>query len=159
MTTMSPSLARSDSALTLEVQTVVGTPFSAEQITNWAVTAFLKSSKDDIPKQESVIRLVAIEESHELNKQFRGKDKSTNVLSFPYDDMEDYLGDIVICWPVVQQEAKEQNKTEEAHLAHMVVHGVLHLLGFDHIDEVEAQEMEALECEIMNVLGYANPYK
>jgi len=151
--------AETGAALTIEVQAVVDTPFSTEQITNWAITAFLNASKGGLSKQESVIRLVASEESHELNKQFRGKDKPTNVLSFPYDDMDDYLGDIVICWPVVQQEALEQAKTEEEHLSHMVVHGVLHLLGFDHIDETEAREMESLECEILNVLGYANPYK
>ena len=92
----------------------------------------------------------------------RGKDKPTNVLSFPFEvppGMEmSLLGDLVICRQVVEKEAQEQGKPLEAHWAHMVVHGSLHLLGYDHIEDDEAEEMEALETEIMLALGYEDPY-
>lgn len=115
----------------------------------------------DLPT-ELTIRLVDTEESHKLNRDYRGMDKPTNVLSFPFDGPEGIplalLGDLVICVPVVVQEAKEQHKTEPAHWAHMVVHGTLHLLGFDHIEEADAEQMEALEVVILASLGYADPY-
>ena len=118
-----------------------------------------------IPFQEEAevtVRLVDEPESHELNLTYRGKDKSTNVLSFPFEAPPGIelplLGDLVICRQVVEQEAQEQGKPLEAHWAHMVVHGSLHLLGYDHIDDDEAEEMEALETEIMLALGYADPY-
>ena len=108
------------------------------------------------------IRVVDAEESRQLNKQYRGKDAPTNVLSFPSQLPEfiepDYLGDLVICASVVDIEAKQQNKTAEAHWAHMLVHGVLHLSGYDHIKDAEAEEMEALETKIMIAMGYAPPY-
>lgn len=107
------------------------------------------------------IRIVDEAESHELNQRYRGKDKSTNVLSFPYDgDMLDVpvLGDIVICAPVVQREAREQGKDARAHWAHMVVHGCLHLLGYDHVQESEAEVMEAKERRILAELGFPDPY-
>ena len=114
------------------------------------------------PESEVTIRLVDETESHELNLTYRGKDKPTNVLSFPFEappGMElPLLGDLVICRQVVEQEAVEQGKSPEAHWAHMVVHGTLHLLGYDHIDDDEAEEMEALETEIMLALGYPDPY-
>lgn len=101
-------------------------------------------------------------ESHSLNLTYRGKDKPTNVLSFPFEvppGMEmSLLGDLVICRQVVEKEAQEQGKPLEAHWAHMVVHGSLHLLGYDHIEDDEAEEMEALETEIMLALGYEDPY-
>mgnify|MGYP003385144770 FL=1 len=112
---------------------------------------------------ELTVRLVNIEESRELNHQYRGKDKATNVLSFPFDVPEgielDLLGDLVICVDVVEQEAKEQQKNVNAHWAHMTVHGCLHLLGFDHIEDDEADEMEALETKIITGLGYPAPYE
>ncbi|MES9886146.1 MAG: rRNA maturation RNase YbeY [Candidatus Sedimenticola sp. 6PFRAG1] len=112
---------------------------------------------------ELTIRMVAEKESHELNLQYRDKDRPTNVLSFPSDLPEmvesDLLGDLVICVPVVVHEAAEQGKSPEAHWAHMVVHGTLHLLGFDHQNEQEAEEMEGLEREIIEILGYPDPYK
>lgn len=108
---------------------------------------------------ECVIRLVDETESQQLNSSYRGKDKSTNVLSFTYDEIDNYLGDLVVCLPVVEREAKEQNKTRQDHMAHMVVHGVLHLLGYDHEINEEAEEMEALECAILNELGIDNPYE
>ncbi|AMG31255.1 rRNA maturation RNase YbeY [Grimontia hollisae] len=111
---------------------------------------------------EVTIRLVDEEESQSLNRDYRGKDKPTNVLSFPFDAPPgielDLLGDLVICRQVVEKEAEEQNKDLFAHWAHMVVHGSLHLLGYDHINDEEAEEMESLEISIMNALGFDNPY-
>lgn len=114
------------------------------------------------------IACVDIAESHELNLQYREKDKPTNVLSFPSDIPEEMLnlldaeplGDLVICIPVVLQEATEQQKTPNQHFTHLLVHGVLHLLGYDHeTNETEAEEMEALEIAILKKLGVANPYQ
>ncbi len=111
---------------------------------------------------ELSIRLVGTEESQGLNHQYRGKDKPTNVLSFPADlppELElPLLGDLVICVPVVSEEAQEQGKEAIAHWAHMTIHGCLHLLGYDHINDDEAQIMEALETQLLNELGYPDPY-
>lgn len=107
---------------------------------------------------EITLRLVDSAESQTLNRDFRGKDKPTNVLSFPMGEA-DYLGDIVICAPVVAAEAVEQGKAARAHWAHMVVHGVLHLLGHDHIDDGEAATMEALERKLLARLGFPDPYE
>ncbi|MEW7865625.1 rRNA maturation RNase YbeY [Aeromonas diversa] len=111
---------------------------------------------------EVTVRLVDEAESHELNLTYRGMDKPTNVLSFPFEAPPGIelplLGDLVICRQVVEREATEQGKPLEAHWAHMVVHGSLHLLGYDHIEDDEAEEMEQLERDIMNELGYADPY-
>ena len=108
------------------------------------------------------VRLVDEAESRELNHTYRGKDKPTNVLSFPFEappGMElPLLGDLVICRQVVEAEAIEQGKPLMAHWAHMVVHGSLHLLGYDHIEDEEAEEMEQLERDIMQELGFADPY-
>ncbi|KGY08950.1 rRNA maturation RNase YbeY [Vibrio sinaloensis] len=111
---------------------------------------------------ELTIRIVDEEESHQLNHEYRGKDKPTNVLSFPFEvppgiEMN-LLGDLVICKQVVEREAQEQNKPLLAHWAHMVVHGSLHLLGYDHIEDDEAEEMESLETEIMQEMGFEDPY-
>lgn len=118
-------------------------------------------SETDTPV-ELVIRIVDEDESRALNSQFRSKDKPTNVLSFPFEPppgMElNHLGDLVVCAPVVQREAVEQHKPVTAHWAHMVVHGVLHLQGYDHQDEQEASVMEAKEIDILGRLGYPNPY-
>ncbi|MDR0806247.1 MAG: rRNA maturation RNase YbeY [Enterobacteriaceae bacterium] len=111
---------------------------------------------------EVTVRLVDTAESHELNYTYRGMDKPTNVLSFPFEappGMEmPLLGDLVICRQVVETEAADQNKILLSHWAHMVVHGSLHLLGYDHIEDDEAEEMESLETEIMQELGYPDPY-
>ena len=113
-------------------------------------------------ESEVTIRLVDDTESHELNLTYRGKDKSTNVHSFPFAAPPGIemplLGDLIICRQVVEKEAQEQGKPLEAHWAHMVVHGSLHLLGYDHIEDDEAEEMESLETEIMLALGYEDPY-
>ncbi|MBW1253121.1 rRNA maturation RNase YbeY [Pantoea allii] len=114
------------------------------------------------PESEVTIRVVDESESHELNLTYRGKDKPTNVLSFPFEAPPGIelplLGDLIICRQVVEQEAQEQGKTTEAHWAHMVIHGTLHLLGYDHIEDGEAEEMEGIETEIMLALGYPDPY-
>lgn len=111
---------------------------------------------------ELTVRIVDIEESHQLNHEYRGKDKPTNVLSFPFEAPPgielDLLGDLIICRQVVEKEAEEQNKPLLAHWAHMVVHGSLHLLGYDHIEDDEAEEMESLETEIMQTMGFEDPY-
>lgn len=114
------------------------------------------------PEAEVTVRLVDEVESQELNLTYRGMDKPTNVLSFPFEAPPEIelslLGDLIICRQVVEREAHEQEKTLDAHWAHMVVHGSLHLLGYDHIDDDEAEEMESLETEIMLKLGYPDPY-
>ena len=111
---------------------------------------------------ELSIRVVGLGESAELNETYRKKKGPTNVLSFPCEVPDGVpcplLGDLVICAPVVEKEALEQNKSLEAHWAHMVVHGVLHLQGYDHVETPDAERMEALEVEIMARLGFANPY-
>ena len=111
---------------------------------------------------ELCVRLVDEAESASLNWHYRQKDKATNVLSFPSGLPEDFdppiLGDLAICAQVVAREAVEQGKTEQAHWAHLVIHGTLHLLGFDHVDDSEADVMEAQEIALLSRLGYANPY-
>ncbi len=107
---------------------------------------------------EVVLRLVDEAEGRDLNRQFRGKDYATNVLTFVYDDTQPLAGDIVLCVPVVRQEARQQHKDLTAHFAHLTVHGVLHLQGYDHIAEAEAAEMERLETAVLAKLGYADPY-
>ncbi|MCV6625850.1 MAG: rRNA maturation RNase YbeY [Cellvibrionaceae bacterium] len=118
--------------------------------------------KDHRAEAEVSIRLVDSAESQALNLQYRGKDKPTNVLSFPADLPPELalplLGDLVICVPVMLAEAAEQGKTELAHWAHLCIHGCLHLLGYDHIEETEAEAMEALETELLAQLGYPDPY-
>lgn len=113
-------------------------------------------------ESEVTVRVVDEAESHELNHTYRGKDKPTNVLSFPFEAPPGIelplLGDLIICRQVVEKEAAEQEKPVLAHWAHMVVHGSLHLLGYDHIEDDEACEMESIETEIMLALGYDDPY-
>ncbi|GAA03368.1 MULTISPECIES: rRNA maturation RNase YbeY [Photobacterium] len=134
-----------------------GLPTEAEfqQWLDAAVTPFQADA-------EVTIRLVDEADSHELNLEYRGKDRPTNVLSFPFEappgiELE-LLGDLIICRQVVEKEALEQNKPLKAHWAHMVVHGSLHLLGYDHIEDDEAEEMEGLETEIMQNMGFVDPY-
>ncbi len=133
---------------------------SEEELNLWASSAL--SERCRFAEPELTIRLVEAEESQELNLEYRGKDKPTNVLSFPFEAPPqvpiELIGDLVICVPVVAQEAQEQSKTLAAHWAHMVVHGCLHLLGFDHIKDDEADIMENLERQIMAKLGFPDPY-
>ncbi|MAM71054.1 MAG: rRNA maturation RNase YbeY [Gammaproteobacteria bacterium] len=110
------------------------------------------------------IRLVDETESAELNQNFRQKKGPTNVLSFTYNDIpensaSELLGDLAICTQIVEREAREQNKSAQAHWAHMTVHGLLHLLGYDHQHDAQAETMETLEGVILAKLGYANPYE
>ncbi|WP_460535953.1 rRNA maturation RNase YbeY [Chitinimonas naiadis] len=111
------------------------------------------------------LRVVDEDEGRALNRDYRGKDYPTNVLSFAFNEGEPVpgmdnvvMGDLVLCAPVVEREAAEQGKTLEAHWAHLVVHGVLHLQGYDHMDDVEGDAMEALETAILQTLGYPDPY-
>ena len=128
------------------------------QLTTW-LNAVVKRFQESA---EVTIRIVDNEESQQLNNDYRGKDKPTNVLSFPFEVPEgielDLLGDLIICKQVVEREAQEQQKPLTAHWAHMVIHGTLHLLGYDHIIDEEAEEMEGLETEIMLELEFEDPY-
>ncbi|MEJ2480370.1 MAG: rRNA maturation RNase YbeY [Acidihalobacter sp.] len=142
----------------IEVQreTQAATPDDAA-LERWAAAALSDAQR------EVVLRFVDEGESRTLNRDYRGRDKPTNVLSFAFDPpagFEDaHLGDLVICTEVVEREAREQGKSPEAHYAHMVVHGLLHLQGYDHEEPNEAQRMESLEIEILRRLGYDNPYE
>jgi probable rRNA maturation factor len=112
---------------------------------------------------ELVVRIVDEAEMTALNQRYRGKEGPTNVLSFPYKPQPgtptDLLGDVVICAPVVRAEAVAQDKPPEAHWAHMVIHGVLHLLGFDHREAADAEDMESLEIRLLRRLGFRDPYQ
>lgn len=126
----------------------------------------------DIPEYATELSVVLCDDKfiQQLNKEYRGKDKATNVLSFPQlgDDimdpsspemaMESSLGDIIVSYDTIALEAEDQEKTLEDHFKHMCVHGMLHLLGYDHIDNEEAEEMESLEVEILSLMGIKNPY-
>lgn len=133
-------------------------------LAEWFSTA-LQYSGDNERSSELAIRVVDEAEGRALNAEYRGKDYATNVLSFPFDpppiEIEGelpYLGDLVICQPVLMREADQQGKALLQHWAHLFVHGVLHLQGYDHIDDKEAEEMEALEVSILDQLGFPNPY-
>jgi len=116
---------------------------------------------------ELTIRFVNENESAELNKQYRNKNGATNILSFPFEvpaeldgEVElNLLGDLIICSDIVKKEAEQQNKSEIAHWAHMLVHGTLHLLGYDHLTDADADVMEAKEIKILSKLGYSDPYR
>lgn len=132
---------------------------ASDQIERWIIAAL---HTQHIKDAEVSVYIVDEQESQQLNAQYRHKDKPTNVLSFPADLPEEVdiplLGDLVICAPVVEQEALEQAKSLDAHWAHMLIHGTLHLLGFDHIEDDDAEAMEALETDIMTSLNYPAPY-
>ena len=131
----------------------------AELIRQWVAQAL----PADRAAAELIVRIVDEADITALNRQYRGKDGPTNVLSFPYDQIPGIaaalLGDVVICAPVVASESVAQDKPLEAHWAHMVIHGVLHLLGYDHHNDDEASRMEATENELLAGLGYASPYE
>ncbi len=147
----------------LDVQYATGSGAAAplptvETIKRWvdaALAGFVETA-------ELTVRIVSRAEIQQLNRTYRHQDKTTNVLSFPFEAPSGVelplLGDVVICAAVVEEEALEQGKPAASHWAHMVVHGVLHLLGYDHIDDDEADEMEGLEIEILAQLGIDNPY-
>jgi probable rRNA maturation factor len=144
---------------------------SIDDFSQWLELAYQNLPKSDAnqdlnvskPTAEINIRIVSCDESQQLNHQYRGKDKPTNVLSFE-SDLPDFvpsafLGDLVICAQVVDQEALEQNKKRHEHWAHMSIHGLLHLVGFDHIENDDAEEMEGLEISILAQLGIDDPYQ
>lgn len=150
----------------IEIQRIyksAGQPDSG-QIKSW-VNAALEGITQD---QSCVVRIVDCKESADLNQQFRHKQGPTNVLSFPFELPDGFetiddtglniLGDLVICAPVLEKEALEQHKTLANHWAHIVIHGVLHLVGYDHIDEEEAEQMESKEIAILDSLHINNPY-
>jgi probable rRNA maturation factor len=148
---------------------------------NWAATvtraveaALAGGLTGPLPAAELYVELVSNEQGRELNRDYRGKDKPTNILSFPGtepDDLPDafkfsaqggppvMLGDLIVAGDVVVAEAAAQNKSNENHFVHLLVHGVLHLLGYDHINDEEAEEMETLETEILAELGIDDPYR
>lgn len=127
-----------------------GTP-NRSQFRQWVNAALMQPA-------EIVLRIVDESEGQELNRHFREKDNATNVLTFVYDELQPLSGDIVLCAPVVIREAQQQHKDLAAHYAHLTVHGVLHLQGYDHEYEADAVIMEQLETDIITQLGYADPY-
>lgn len=132
---------------------------SVSDIETW-IGAVVRGRRENV---QLTVRIVDEEEGTELNERWRQARGPTNVLSFPSEGLEaiapDLLGDVVICAPVVESEAREQGKSLTAHWTHMVIHGTLHLLGFDHVDEDHAREMELLEAQILKELGYSDPYE
>ena len=138
----------------------------AEDLHHWLSAAIEKKDQAN----SVTLRFVDEAESQQLNHTYRDKDKPTNVLSFPFEapdfmaeipeleDASNHLGDLVFCEPVVLKEAIEQGKTAQQHWAHLVVHGTLHLQGYDHLNDDEANQMESLEIKILNELGFENPY-
>ncbi|HET6593055.1 MAG TPA: rRNA maturation RNase YbeY [Xanthomonadales bacterium] len=147
--------------MTIELEVQRATRFQPlpgdRQFEQWARAA-LGQSKAAI----LTLRIVGLEEMRRLNRRYRGKDAATNVLSFPADlpgavDLP-LLGDVVLCAPLVIEEAQMQGKSPDAHWAHLTIHGILHLLGHDHVDPAEAAAMEGLEIELLGELGIGNPY-
>lgn len=132
---------------------------SEDQIRSWVTSAL----EGRMPAAELTVRIVDEVEIEQLNQQYRHKEGATNVLSFPFEaDVQlevPLLGDIVICAPVVAREATEQHKDCMSHWAHMLIHGTLHLLGFDHVNAVDADAMEQTEIQLMQQLGFSNPYE
>lgn len=137
----------------------ITTQYASQQTNLPTQNQFRKWAKAAIRVDTEVtIRLVDEAEGRALNKTYRGKDYATNVLTFPLTEEPHLMGDIIICAPVVAAEALAQNKPLEAHYAHLTVHGILHLHGYDHEIEAQAELMESLETAIVSKLGYANPY-
>ncbi|MBN1378980.1 MAG: rRNA maturation RNase YbeY [Gammaproteobacteria bacterium] len=130
---------------------------TAEEFVLWVKAAYQSNRAAQVS-----IKIVDEQESQALNFQYRHKNQPTNVLSFPMhvglDEQVELLGDLAICAPVVKREAEEQGKSVTAHWAHMLVHGMLHLQGYDHAEAQQTEVMERLEIEILQKLGFANPY-
>ena len=147
--------------LSIDIQKACASEDSPDEdsIKRW-VSAAIRDERDEC---ELSIRIVDEQESADFNQRYRGKSGATNVLSFPFDAVTPeplpILGDLVICAPVLVREAAEQQKTITAHWAHIVIHGVLHLLGYDHIEDQDAEQMESLETEIMLILDFPPPYR
>ena len=132
----------------------------AQQIQDWVAAVFAALERSPLPM---TVRIVGEEEMAKLNRRYRGQNQPTNVLSFPMEPLPgictDLLGDIVVCGPVVDREAAIQHKLPMSHWAHMVVHGMLHLVGYDHESDQEATAMETLEKSVLQGLGYSDPYQ
>lgn len=152
-------------SLEIDRQVAVGEQAEAElpeaaELERW-MTAVLENEAD--PRSELTVRFVECDESRQLNRDYRGKDSPTNVLSFPFEAPPGLelplLGDLVICHEIVVREAREQGKSTHDHYAHLVIHGGLHLLGYDHIDDEEAERMETLERALLARFGIADPYR
>jgi len=146
---------------TLEIQNESESLLIPEQkLFKYWLDAVLKNDNQD---SEIVIRIVDENEMIQFNEQYRNKKGTTNILSFPFEVPEgvesQLLGDLLVCAPVVEQEAGQQNKKLEQHWAHLIIHGILHLLGYNHIEEMEAEEMEAIEINILSTIGINNPYQ
>ena len=134
------------------LETAVSTIASTSLIKKWVRSAI---GYDGL----ITLRFVNPKEGKELNSHFRNKDKATNVLTFPYELSKNHVvADIIFCWPIIKQEAKEQGKAPKAHLAHLIIHGCLHAQGLDHEHEKEAQKMEAREVALLKSLGFSDPY-
>lgn len=146
--------------LTVDIQRVVEAPGipGDDALALWADKAWQRGCSSEV-----TIRIVGREESAELNNQYRHKSGPTNVLSFPFEAPAGITvplaGDLVVCAPVVADEARDQGKTLTAHWAHMLVHGVLHLQGYDHLNDADAEIMESLEIRLLDGLGFGNPYE
>lgn len=151
---------KQNSVVTLDLQNVCCGSLapSSEQFKQWVQETLIHYRK----KSEITIRIVDEQESAYLNETYRHKQGPTNVLSFPFTPpphiRSNLLGDLVICAPLVAREAQQQKKAIQAHWAHLTIHGILHLLGYDHETDPEATVMEGIEIEILNRLGFANPY-
>lgn len=145
--------------LTIDIQ--FASPALEKAVTTIASAALIKKWVRNTLHCDGLItlRFVNPNEGKQLNSHFRNKDKATNVLTFPYELSGSHVvADIIFCWPVIKQEAKEQHKDLKAHLAHLIIHGCLHSQGFDHEYEKEAQKMEAREVALLKSLGFSNPY-
>ena len=138
-------------AMAVQYASEAGDLPTAAQFRKWAKQALRTDA-------EIALRVVDEDEGRMLNREYRGKDYATNVLTFPLAEEPLLMGDIVLCAPVVAREAEAQQKPLLAHYAHLTVHGVLHLQGYDHETEAEAVQMESMETEIITKMGYADPY-
>ena len=139
--------------LHLQVGSRTARPPTHAQVRRWASTALRRAG-------EITVRIVGTAEGRRLNYRYRGENHATNVLSFPYTSSRSGVqGDIVLCAPVIAREARDQDKTLEAHYAHLTVHALLHLQGYRHMRRSEAERMEALEKKLLAKLGYPDPYE
>jgi len=149
----------------IDIQNTLIKPLSISEVKMKEYTRLTLQSQ--IPSAEVTIRIVDIPEIQKLNATYRKKDKPTNVLAFPtqlpkdiFNELElPYIGDVVICADVIALESIEQNKSLEAHWAHILIHGVLHLLGHDHIDKEDEHKMQKIEIELLHLIGFNNPYE
>ncbi len=137
--------------MTVQCATRATTTPTAARFRRWARAALTR-------KAQITLRIIGEREARELNNRYRGRDYATNVLTFTYADQRPLAGDIALCAPVVKREARAQNISMAAHYAHLTVHGVLHLQGYDHVRATEAERMEKLETRILKKLGYRDPY-